>query len=103
MTNFPSVHPDGCEQFPTPPRSTPVTDELNRIVGLLRDIVPSDATISFDFNGKLQVHIDLARREDVTLVEALLPRVGAGLFQDLRRSSTPHRPFSHRVSAVMNS
>lgn len=102
MSNIASVHPEGCERFPAPTRPTPVTDELNKIVGLLRETVPADATISFDFNGKLQVHIDLARREDVTLVEALLPKVGAGLFHSVNRAATPRRPFFHRVSAVVN-
>lgn len=88
------------EPFPLQ-QPTQVTDELNRILGMLRDVSPNDATISFDFDGHLHVHIDVRRREDVTLLEALLPKLGCGLFSGVTRGSTPHRPFFHRISALV--
>lgn len=94
--------PSSVEPFPYQ-RSTHVTDELNRILGMLRDVSPKDAVISFDFDGRLHVHIDVRRREEVTLLEAVLPTLGGGLFQGLARGSTPHHPFFHRISALVES
>lgn len=89
---------------PFPARnSTAVTDELNRILTMLRDVAPKDGVISFDFDGRLHVHIDLRRREEVTLLEAVLPSLGGGLFHSLSRGATPHHPFFHRISALVAS
>lgn len=88
------------ERLPVPSASG-VTDELNRIFSMLRDVAPRDATISFDFDGKLHAHIDVKKREQVTVLETVLPVVAGGLFQDLRMSGTPNRPFCHRLSAVV--
>jgi hypothetical protein len=96
------VWPGGEGPFPGQ-RPTPVTDELNRIVALLREALPGDVAVSFSFDGKLLVHIDLPRREDVISIEALLPKLDGGLFHNLSRSATPHRRFSHRVSALVSS
>lgn len=88
------------EPFPLQ-RSLAVTEELTRILGMLREVCPNDAVISFDFDGDLHVHIDVRRREEVTLLEALLPTLGGGLFHSLSRGATPHHPFFHRVSALV--
>lgn len=90
------------EQFPGR-QSTAVTDELNRILTMLRDVIPRDAAISFDFDGQLHVHIDVRRREEVTLLESLLPSLGGGLFHSMTRGATPHHPFFHRISALVAS
>ncbi|MCJ2178602.1 hypothetical protein [Novosphingobium album (ex Hu et al. 2023)] len=87
------------EYFPGAIQSTTVTDELSRILSMLQSRCPRGALISFDFDGKLHVHIDLRSREDVNVVEALLPTLGPGLFHTFSRHSTPHRPFFHRISA----
>jgi hypothetical protein len=81
--------------------STVVTDELNRILTMLRDVTPKGAVISFDFDGQLHVHIDVRRREEVTLLEAVLPSLGGGLFHSLSRGGTPYHPFFHRLSALV--
>lgn len=88
------------EPFPAQ-RSTAVTDELTRILNMLREACPAEATISFDFDGQLHVHIDVRKREDITLLEATLPLLGGGLFHSLGRGATPHHPFFHRVSALV--
>lgn len=84
-------------------RSTAVTDELNRILTMLCDVSPKGATISFDFDGRLHVHIDVRRREEVTLLESVLPSLGGGLFHSVSRGATPHHPFFHRISALVAS
>jgi hypothetical protein len=82
---------------------TPVTDELNRILALLRHACPPNARISFDFDERLHVHVDVRNLEEVAAVEAALPTLGQGLFSCLRRGATPNRRFLHRVSALVTS
>lgn len=79
-----------------------VSDALNRILSSLSDACPDDAAISFDFDGKLHVHIDIRNLEDVALTEAILPTLCGGIFHEIRRGSTPHRSFFHRVSAQVD-
>ena len=90
---------NGVERLPSLEPSTAVTDELGRLLSMLRDACPKNAIISFAFNGTLHVHIDVRTQQDGTLVEAMLPSLGLGLFHDVVRGSTPHHPFYHRVSA----
>jgi hypothetical protein len=82
--------------------TTRVTDELNRIMGLLRGVCPRDAQISFHFEGRLQVHIDLRKSEELLVLEAVLPTVEQGLFHSLTRGRTPHHPFFQRLSALVH-
>lgn len=94
--------PGSVEPFPEIPINTSVSDELNRILSLLRDALPADAHISFDFDGRLHAHIDVRKREEVTTVETLLPMLGHGLFHDIIRGGTPHHPFFHRISVLVD-
>jgi hypothetical protein len=87
------------EYLPNQPRPKIVSDELNRILSSLRVACPENAEISFDFDGKLHVHIDIRNLEDVTLTEAILPTLCMGIFHDIGRGNAPHRSFFHRVSA----
>lgn len=100
MTMISGTAASTVEPFPIQ-HSSVVTDELNRILGMLRDVSPKDAVISFDFDGRLQVHVDVRRREEITILESVLPTLGCGLFHSLNRRSTPHHPFFHRVSALV--
>jgi hypothetical protein len=89
------------ERFPGAYPSTSVTDELNEILGALRQAFPDAAHISFDFDGHLHVHIDVRKREQVTLVQAALPSMAVAHFHRLRMGGTPNHPFLHRVSAIV--
>ncbi|WP_380873562.1 hypothetical protein ACFB49_42300 [Sphingomonas sp. DBB INV C78] len=86
-------------RIPSKPRAKIVSDELQKISALLVDACPSEAIVSFSYEGELRVHIDVRNLEHVTLVEAILPTLGAGLFNDIRRGSSPEHPFFHRVTA----
>ena len=97
-----SVQASSVERLPSPPRSTVVSDELNMISASLREACPPESTISFHFNGKLRVHIDVRKLEDVTSVEAILPTLGASMFHDIQRGQAPHHSFFHRVSAMVD-
>jgi len=60
------------EHLPNHSRSTIVSDELCRIMAILQESCPPDAIISFHFDGKLHVHIDIRNMEYITGVEAVL-------------------------------
>ena len=83
-------------------RSTIITDELNKILDMLAGACPKGAIISFDFNGRLHVHVDLRDFEDLLKVEGTLQILGGGMFHDISRGSTPHHPFYHRLSAIVD-
>ena len=89
------------ERFPVRSRANFVSDELGTILASLVEACPPRANISFYFDGKLHVHIDVRAVEDVTFVEALLPSIGAGMFHTIKRGSTPGHAFFHRVSALV--
>ena len=93
---------DGVERIPPRPRALVVTDELRRLRDSLRAACPPEAIISFDFESALHVHIAVRNMEHVTMVEALLPQMGAGLFSQLQRGRSPKHPFFHRVSALVD-
>jgi hypothetical protein len=89
------------ERFPGPFVENPISDELNRIMALLRDACPPEALISFSFDGRLQAHIDVRKREQVLFVEMVLPTLESGLFDGITIGGTPRHPFYHRVSALV--
>lgn len=92
-------HTDNVERLPTGFASTAVSDELTRITNLLRGACPPDATIGFEFAGRLQVNIDIRKREDVLLIQTVLPTIEAGLFRNIGLGNTPNRAFFHRITA----
>ena len=96
-----SVIQGNVERFPSTDRSTPVSDELDRLARLLREACPEGAVISFSFSDKLQAHIDVRKREQVMVVQMILPTLQPGLFRDVSLGGTPHRPFYHRISALV--
>lgn len=81
------------EMFPASAQVAVVSDELNRILVLLREACPHDARISFDFDGTLHVHIDVRKREDASCVATLLPGVRSGLFEKVRLGQHRITPF----------
>ena len=83
--------------FAEPP-STPVSDELGRLRGVLLEKLPRDSLIKFEFDGRLQLHVYVRRYEDLAVVEALLPSLCGGIFGDLQRGMTRHSSFNHRVT-----
>ena len=100
MTEEAAKSPD-VERLPSQ-HVTSVTDELNRILSMLKGISPDGAVVSFDFDGRLHVHVDVHSVEDIHRIEAILPTLGGGIFHDLTRGETPHRPFYHRLTATVD-
>lgn len=101
MTGNVSSQLGRVESFPSPIQSTAVSDELGRIRDLLQREFSEARQVSFSFDGRLQVHIDVRKVEDIAVVEAKLPSLAGGLFSNVRHGSTPGHAFLHRVSAVV--
>lgn len=91
----------GADRFGIASRSPAISDELTRISTMIRSALPEVAGVSFSFDGRLQVHIDVRKREDVTVVELVLPKLEPGLFESIGRGRTPGHPFHHRVTATV--
>lgn len=79
-----------------------VTDELGGILRTVRDRCPSDARISFDFDGRLRLHLDVRTADQVSNVESALAGTRAGMFHSFTRGKTPHHPFYRGLSAVFD-
>ncbi|MFC7535981.1 hypothetical protein ACFQPG_01205 [Sphingomonas sp. GCM10030256] len=91
--------PANVESMFAEAQATPVTDELEKLRSVLVEQLPRDALIKFEFDGKLRVHLDVRRFEDVAHVEALLPSLAGGIYRDLQRGLSRHNSFLHRVTA----
>ncbi|WP_132384991.1 hypothetical protein [Novosphingobium sp. PhB165] len=78
-----------------------LTNQLDEILGLLHAEFPEAAAITLDFNGKLHVHMDVRKGEDVPLLEERLSLLEEGMFTQVGRGATPGHPFSHRISALI--
>lgn len=96
-----SERSDNLGRLPTGFSSTVVSDELKRITNVLRTVMP-EGTIGFEFDGRLTVNIDVRKREDVLVLQAVLPTIEAGLFRNLTLRNTPKSSFGHRVSAEVS-
>lgn len=91
----------GVDRGPVPLQSGAITEELSRITTMIRSGLPEVTGVSFSFDGKLQVHIDVRKREEVTIVEMVLPSLEPGLLCGLSRGRTPGHPFHHRITATV--
>jgi hypothetical protein len=91
----------GADRFSAPLQTSSVSDELNRIMELVRGACPPETYVTFSFDGRLQVHIDVRKREHVMYVEMVLPSLEQGLFHSISLGGTPRHPFHHRVSALV--
>lgn len=87
------------EPFPQPPRASSISDELGKLLNLLKSEFPGAHAILFEFDGKLKVHIDVRKSEAIAATEAKLAVLCAGTFIHIHHGATPHHPFFHRVTA----
>ena len=93
--------PANVEQLFGFPDTTPVSDELRKLTDMLVPFCPKDCVIRFEFDGKLRLHIDVRRFEDMAALEALLPAMWGGIFDEVQRSITNKHSFFHRLTAVV--
>jgi hypothetical protein len=79
-----------------------VSDELARITTAVSAIAPQDADITFEYDGKLRINIDIRKLEDLAKVETLLPGLCGGIFSNLQRGLVENHPFLHRLTALVD-
>ena len=102
MINPEPTIPAEVGHLPTPAKSTVISDKLARLSDTVRAICLPDTNITFDFDGKLHVHIDVRNLEDIMHLEASLPALCGNIFAHLRRGSVDNHPFLHRLSASVD-
>jgi len=103
MGTMTAIPASSAELFSPLGHASGATDELNRLLDMLKTACPEATAIRFDFDGKLRVHIDVRCRSDVAMIEAILPALGGGAtFYGLTLGATPHHPFHHRISALVD-
>jgi hypothetical protein len=76
-----------------------VTEELIRLRTAVQSVVPSDTLISFHFDDRLHINIDVRDFSDLAKAETRLPELADGIFSNLRRSLADHHSFRHRLTA----
>lgn len=91
----------GIQRFPGAMTSIAISDELIRIGDMIRAVSPPETCVGFSFDGRLQVHVDVRKREHVLHLEMVLPTLAGGMFDGLSVGSVPGRPFHHRVTATV--
>ncbi len=101
MSSAEAIQSAVVEHFSRAPQCT-VTDELGSILRTVRERCPADARISFDFDGRLRLHVDVRTSEEVSKVETALASSRAGMFHSFSCGKTPHHPFFRRLSAVID-
>lgn len=82
--------------------ATPISVELESLRKTVEDASPPASIVSFYFDGRLHVAVDVHTYEEASEVEALLPSIGGGVFHDPSRGNTPGMSFRRRVSALVD-
>ena len=80
-------------------RCRKVTEELTGLRTAVQAIVPGDTAISFHFDERRLIHIDVRDLRDLARAETLLPTIEGGIFSNLRRTLADHHSFRHRLTA----
>jgi hypothetical protein len=89
-------------QISAPAKTAFVSDELKRITDAVAALCPDDAEISFEYDGRLRINVDLRKIEDLVRFEILLPGMCGGIFSDAQRGMVENRPFLHRLTALVD-
>lgn len=76
-----------------------VIEQLSSLRDAVKSIVPADTVVSFQFDDRLHVNIDMRDLQELARLEASLPSLANGIFTNLRRSLADHQPFRHRLTA----
>ena len=94
--------PAQVQHLPSPVRSSVVSDELARLRSAVGEISPKDAHVSFEFDGRLHLHVDVRNLEDVGRLEVLLPTLCGSIFSNVQRGLVDNHPFLHRLTALVD-
>lgn len=80
----------------------PVSDELAFLHKAVEDACPPHSIVSFLFDGRLRLAVDVHTFEEARLVEEALPAIGGGVFHDFARGNTPGMSFRRRLTALVD-
>lgn len=84
---------------------TPLTGEietaLDALARAIRAACPSGASVSFRFDRRLHVDIDVRTVEQAAAVERALPNLAQANFKAIRRAKSPS-PFLQRITAEVS-
>jgi hypothetical protein len=75
-----------------------VSEQLSGLRSAVESIVPGDARISFRFEDRLRINIDVRDLRDVARAETLLPTLAHGIFFNVQRALAD-QSFRHRLTA----
>jgi len=81
------------------PRS--LSDGLRQLTGTLASVCPKESVIRFEFDGKLRLHLDVRRFEELAAMEILLPTICGGAFHHVQRGMSERHSFFHHLTAVV--
>lgn len=84
-------------EFDTPPAGE-IETALGALADAIRTVCPSGASVSFRFDRRLHVDIDVRTVEQATAVERALPNLTQANFNAIRRAKSPS-PFLQRITA----
>lgn len=82
--------------------ATTISDELSALRRTVEDACPPSSVVSFIFDGRLHLAVDVHTFEEASIVESVLPAIGGGVFHDVSRGNTPGMSFRRRVSALVD-
>lgn len=103
MNEMTAIQTGTVELFPALTHDSVVSGELGKLMDIIKASCPEATSVRFDFDGKLRVHIDVRSRDEIAVIESVLPTLGGGgLFYGLTLGATPHRPFHHRITAFVD-
>ncbi|MDB5685272.1 MAG: hypothetical protein JWM38_1811 [Sphingomonas bacterium] len=101
MTMVEATGGDEVAKLPPPRGRQKIAPALQRLSDDLRRHCPADAIVSFRFDGRLHVDIDVRTLEQVALVEHMLPTGLNGTLENIRRGKSP-LSFFHRITAEID-
>ena len=94
----------GCERIshlPVRQRGAIITPALQELTEMLLHACPPETNVSYRYDGKLRVDIDVRGAEHAMIVERLLPTLRLGIFAEVRRAISPS-PFLLRITAEVD-
>lgn len=90
------------EHFPKVPADRSLSDQLRQLREMLRSEFPDAEGVSLSFDGQLRAQIDIRKGEEILFVETKLSSLAGGMFSNIQRGPSPHHPFLHRISALVD-
>lgn len=82
-------------------RPASLTEGLRELTETLAAVCPKESVIRFEFDGKLRLHLDVRRFEELAAMEIMLPTICGSAFHDVQRGISERHSFFHHLTAVV--